>query len=122
MVIKTRLKYETEVASKKYPLMPVKGWSVDSGVVRCGVERAGRATGDGVGDDVAIGAFVGAIVTTCAVMGADVAMGALLGIDVSGGDDDAMMHVTDATALQPPRWFPGPVLGGQSLLVLQMLP
>ena len=57
-----------------------------------------------------------------AVMGADVAMGALLGTDVSGGDDDAMIHVTEATALQLPRWFPGPVLGGQSLLVLQMLP
>ena len=57
-----------------------------------------------------------------ALLGADVAMGALLGDDVSGGDDDAMMHVTDATALQMPRWFPGPVLGGQSLLVPQMLP
>ena len=110
------------MASKKYPLIPVKGCSVDSGVVRYGDERAGRATGDRVGDDVAIGAFVGAIVTTGAVMGADVAMGALLGTDVSGGDDDATMQVTDATALQLPRWFPGPVLGGQSILVLQMLP
>lgn len=124
--------------------MSPKGWTrIDSGAARYGDVRAGRATGDGVGDDVitigallgaevtigallgavvATGALLGAEVTMGALLGADVAMGALLGDDVSGGDDDAIMHVTDATALQPPRWFPGPVLGGQSLLLLQMLP
>ena len=112
MLIEIRLKKDTEVASKKKPLISPKGWTrVDSGAARYGDVRAGRSTGDWVGADVT---------TTGALVGAEVTMGALLGTDVSG--DDAKMHVTDATALQPPRWFPGPALGGQSSLLLQTSP